>query len=146
MGGMVACLKAFGGFRGVIFDSQKFDDSVSVSTGQVKGIPEIPETEFLFVENSSTNSFKVCRDICAEVAKIDSEKSMIFTKQPHLIPDKHQSVELCGVDMEKNEAVKRFYDVKIIDDYSMTLRSYCNATREMLSLDCAHFSLFSCQM
>lgn len=97
---------------------------------QVKGIPEIPETEFLFVENSSTNSFKVCRDICAEVAKIDSEKSMIFTKQPHLIPDKHQSVELCGVDMEKNEAVKRFYDVKIIDDYSMTLRSYCNATRE----------------
>ena len=146
MGGMVACLKAFGGFRGVIFGSQKFDDSVSVSTGQVKGIPEIPETEFLFVENSSTNSFKVCRDICAEVAKIDSEKSMIFTKQPHLIPDKHQSVELCGVDMEKNEAVKRFYDVKIIDDYSMTLRSYCNATREMLSLDCAHFSLFSCQM
>ena len=55
------------------------------------GIPEISESETLLTNDCKSNSFSLCRDVCVDVASIDNLSCIVTTKQPHQIPDTHET-------------------------------------------------------
>ena len=58
---------------------------------QLRGIPEISESETFLTDDCRSNSFCLRRDICLEVVHIDTVKSIVSTKQPLQMPGSHEA-------------------------------------------------------
>ena len=76
------------------------------------------------------DTFSIDRNVCVDVASIDTASAMVHTKTPHQIPNTHKSVFLHGFDNDLQAPVGVHYMVgEIVDEYSLRLESYCEVKR-----------------
>ena len=102
---------------------------------RVDGIPMLDEGSF-FVEHSvrmGRSCFNLCRNVSVDVAEIDSANSVVRTKVPHQLGEKHSSLQLFAFDPVAKEQIMRSYSIReVIDEKSLRLQEYCDAKKIFL--------------
>eukprot|EP00439_Symbiodinium_sp_Y106_P077536 s332_g16.t1 len=102
---------------------------------RVDGIPMLDGGSF-FVEHSvrmGRSCFNLCRNVSVDVAEIDSANSVVRTKVPHQLGEKHSSLQLFAFDPVAKEQIMRSYSIReVIDEKSLRLQEYCDAKKIFL--------------